>query len=114
MADIEKVVREIAERNLGQLTKRPFVLADCERAIREAIANPAIRAHILQSAWRPIGEAPKDGSTIIVRAGNWVVTAHWHRSQQCWATCGPTYERLPADEQPTDWHALPPTGGEHG
>lgn len=57
--------------------------------------------------WQPIETAPKDGKSILVVNGNWIVTAHWHRSQQCWASCGPTYERLPWDEQPTHWMPLP-------
>lgn len=121
MDDIEKVAQVIdliaaslCKPRFGRLFAYP---AEVSEAIKLAIADQAIRAHILQSAWRPIGEAPKDGSTIIVRSGNWIVTAHWHRHQQCWASCGPSYDRLPADEQPTDWQPipplpLPPTGGD--
>lgn len=60
-----------------------------------------------KSNWHPIDSAPKDGKAILVASGNWIVTAHWHRYQGCWASCGPTYERLPADEQPELWMPIP-------
>jgi hypothetical protein len=60
-----------------------------------------------QQAWRPIETAPKNGTTLLIVSGNWVVTAHWHRIMQCWASCGPSYEALPRDEQPTHWMSIP-------
>ena len=57
--------------------------------------------------WQPIETAPKDGSVFLACVGNWMTVAHWHRSQQCLATNGPTYERYPADEIPTHWMPLP-------
>lgn len=64
--------------------------------------------------WQKIESAPKDGTSMLVVNGYWMITAHWHRGFHCWATCGPTYERLPADEQPTHWMPLPapPADGE--
>ena len=61
------------------------------------------------SAWQSIETAPKDGRTVLVKSGNWVVTAHWHPSQ-CWATCGPSYEPIPSDEQPEKWAPIPEGG----
>lgn len=60
MADIEQVVLEISERMSNRWHKDKFSSMGglFELAIREALAHPSIRAHILQSAWRPISEVP--------------------------------------------------------
>ena len=72
------------------------------KAMFDAAVNP----------WQPIETAPKDGSVFLACVGNWMTVAHWHRSQQCLATNGPTYERYPADEMPTHWMPLPAPSNE--
>mgnify|MGYP001340724877 CR=1 FL=1 len=65
-------------------------------------------AHDLgRCAWQPIESAPQDGVGILAVSGNWIVTMHWHRNANCWADCGPSYARIPVDEQPTHWMPLP-------
>jgi len=80
-----------------------FALACLEEAA-ERIRS--LRAENRSSEWQPIETAPKDGTSVLVVNGYWIITAHWHRSQ-CWATCGPTYEPIPYDELPTHWQPLP-------
>lgn len=58
-------------------------------------------------AWEPIESAPKTGQCVLLACGNWMIVGHWHRTHQCWANNGPTYEALPRDEQPTHWAPLP-------
>lgn len=54
-----------------------------------------------------IPDEMKNGQEILLRNGNWQIVGHWHRQQGCWANNGPTYERIPADEQPTHYTRLP-------
>src|SRR3990167_553381 len=77
------------------------------RAIRACIAAIRARAALEPDGWMPIASAPKDGSSFIAVSGQWITTCHWHRLSFCWATCGPTYERYPIDEQPEYWQPLP-------
>lgn len=72
-----------------------------ETALRELAA---LRA---QTEWRPIAEAPRDGTVIIVSGG----IAHWHDGGW-WSLTGVDYPGRPMAWEPTHWQSLPPPPAE--
>lgn len=128
MADIEQVSQVIdliamsmCKPRFGRLFAYPEEVGD---AIRAAMKDTAIRAHILQSAWRPISEVPvrpfdKDkwylnalrclGNVSVNGYVDIISYGYTERGKGRWQDsngriCIPThFQPLP----------LPPTGGEH-
>lgn len=114
MADIEQVVLEISERMSNRWHKDKFSSMGglFELAIREAIAHHTIRAHILQSAWRPISEAPKDGKEILVcwqQQGGVMQLIRWSGNGYWMCKGEPDLNMQASHFQPLP---LPPTGGD--
>lgn len=114
MADIENVIREIVAEYFQTINHTHL----CMEAIDAVIAHPAIRAHILQSAWQDIASAPKDGRWIIASwSSSNLHAVHVARFLVDWRK----WEQLDhhtTEHDPALWLCeippLPPTGGEHG
>lgn len=113
MADIEIVVREIAEQGYREWDSGespPTLPGVIVGAIKQALAHPSIRAHILQSAWRPIGEAPRNHFPVLVDGPYGRLVAFLDITFTWW----PVPATKPLGYVPTHFQPLPlpPTGGE--
>lgn len=83
-----------------------------------ATAQTAIAAYE-RALWRPIEEAPRDGTRVLVKSGKWIGIAYWQKDPSmweeedvpCWAVfeCDDCYYSLYLTEQnaPTHFRHLP-------
>ena len=64
------------------LTRDPLVYSDALRALDEALAQAPI-AQPQAAGWRPIAEAPRDGTPVWAKGINWGDALRGHHC--CWA-----------------------------
>ena len=110
-ADLLAVLREAFEAGYSQGHDATVEgrYSDPSEAASDYLADcSALSAHEAQG-WRPIAEAPKDGTRIIVTNGTRVETARWldnRHGKYAWA--GWHFGSLVPAMTPNAWQPLPP------
>jgi len=60
--------------------------------------------------WQDIETAPKDGTFILIRRGEWITTAWW---QVCGSNDLPRWHHMhgwfPREDEPSHWQPMPPS-----
>lgn len=104
-----RMAQEAADKRYEERTPTQWAYDQACKALEQTKQELA-RATLpegMRMEWQSIETAPKDGTCFLGCVDGWHVVTHWHRGQLCWATCGPSYDRLSGDEMPTHWQPLP-------